>query len=109
VQEKITEHEVYLEVMKHEAGEAEHAFQTKIDKFREEQTKLNTEIKSLDNFIASTRETRNKIKQEIDVSEKSIPMLNQLKPKIAQAEKRLEKLQKDDERIQGKFLFLLNF
>lgn len=106
IKEKIDEEEEGVNFMKVEADEIDRGHQKKIDKLREERTKLETEIDSLKKFIESTEDSRAKIKEEIQVSERSIPALNQLKPKIVQAEKKLEELKNDEKRIQG--ILLLN-
>lgn len=103
VEEKIAKEEENLKKVKDEGLRIDHEYQVQIDKLREEYTKLETEINTISKFIENTKENRNKIKQEIEASEKSIPMLNQLQPKIAAAEKKLDKLKNDGTRIQGKF------
>lgn len=99
VEEKITEHEQEFEMMKIEYSESDQMLQSNIDKLRDERTKLDTEIANLARLITSSRETNNKIKEEIQSSEQSIPILNTLKPKIVEAEKVLEELKNGSERI----------
>lgn len=101
VEEKIAEQEANLQKIKDDGLKIDQEYQVEMDKLRDEYTKLETEIKSIAKLIENTKESRNKIKEEIEASEKSIPMLNQLQPKITAAEKKLDKLKNDETRIQG--------
>lgn len=81
-----------VEIMKVEAEERDHQYQKKIDKLRVDRTKMETEIASQKSLIQTMGENRTKIKEEIKASQESVPMLNQINPKIEKLEKKVKEL-----------------
>lgn len=96
IKRTIQEEEENLEMMKIEADHYEFELQKKIDKLREDRTKLKTQIFTQNNSLENFDVNCKKLKSEIKLSEDSIPMLNELNPKIAKTELKLKELNKKD-------------
>lgn len=96
IREKISDEENEVHTMKAEADEKDKEFQKKIDKLRDERTKLDTQIESQRTTINSINQNREKIKKELKSSEESIPKLNELNPKIERVEEKLKAMNKNN-------------
>lgn len=92
IHKSISERGNELNCLKVEANEEDSQFQHKIDKLREERTKLETNITTQHSSIKSIKQNMLKNENEIKESEQSIPMLNRINPKIDELEKKLKKL-----------------
>lgn len=100
IKQKVSDDDDSLTMMKVEMDEKDQEFQMKVDKLRDERTKLETHITAQTKSIESLKDNQRKVKDEIKSSEASIPMLTQLNPKILKAEQKLQKLN-DENNIEG--------
>ncbi|KAG5675748.1 hypothetical protein PVAND_005626 [Polypedilum vanderplanki] len=78
--------------LKAEAKKDEDAYQLNIDKIREERTKLETNIATQRNLIQEKTEIIAKLKREIASTESLIPKLKEIQPQIEATEKKLKRL-----------------
>lgn len=92
VKRSVDEEDNNLNLLKAEVDAEDQNYQKKIDKLRDERTKLETNVTTHSQSIKSLNENCIKVNTEIQNSEASIPMLNQLKPKIERAQKKLNDL-----------------